>query len=137
MTNKRIIGLLKSDEGKYKDEVIKSLVKKGFYRVSIQEKVNEFSQYILKDKEGKMNEIELRGRGYKVNRYYWINLILSSIQPDCQLIVVDDLYTEDIIEKTIIPFIISEQKETIDGINFENLNPNNDVEKEINKKILR
>ena len=53
----------------------KSLHDIGYYKVSIKSKVLEISKYLIKDEISDEIIENIRNRGYKVNRLYWINLV--------------------------------------------------------------
>jgi len=77
----------------------KILEKKGFYFVSINEKVAEFASHLFsKDEiEREHNKIinEVRKRGTKVNKEYWLNLILIAVPDEAKYIVFDDISLDE------------------------------------------
>ena len=85
----------------------------GFYKISIGKKVLEISKYLIEANGGEITEDilnQIRNRGYKINRLYWINLALSSVPDDKKKIVIEDLRIEDIIKDVISPYYISNGK---------------------------
>ena len=109
MENKRIIGLI----GKHSltRAISFKLEKRGFCKISLVEKVQEFASYFLpKDDVNKEQLIQkFREKAYKVNRHYWINLLLSSVNPECKNIVIDDLMEEDVVVETMDVYRITDE----------------------------
>ena len=111
---KKIIGLI--GENSICKEVSNFLVNDGFYKTTIESKVLEVSKYLMRVGE-EINEAfitQVRNRGYQVNRLYWINLVLTSIPEDKNLIVIEDLRIEDIINDIVSPYYIIKNTDKID-----------------------
>ena len=104
--NKKIIGLIGEKEDR--DIVSNILINDGYYKISINERVK-----IVADMLDNKDLDIVRERGYKFDSRYWINLTLSIIPKDKNLIIIDDLRLEDIIENLIKVYYISEDKEKI------------------------
>ena len=108
MNKKKIIGLIGNQN---LVKIISSkLEKNGFKKLSICNKVKEIASFILsKDEIEKENIIKkFREKAYLINRWYWINLLLSSVPEKCQSIVIDDLQEEDVVPNVIDVYRISE-----------------------------
>ena len=101
-------------------EAVQILVDGGFHRIDIEAKVREFAKYLLKLEDEEINEDilnQIRNRGYRVSRFYWINLSLSSF-PENTNIVISDLRMEDIIG-AITPYFISTDSSKVCPKNLE------------------
>ena len=102
---KKIIGLI--GDNKVCQEVSEFLVKNGFYVASISNKVSEIAKYLIKLKEDEITDeliTKIRNKGYQVNKLYWINLVLTSVPENKNLIVIEDLRIEDVIKDIITPY---------------------------------
>jgi len=98
---KKIIGIIGNEEDR--NIVTNILLNKGYYKISIIDKVKEIAKLLkLED-----NLDLVRERGYKVGRLYWINLLLPSVPNDKNLILIDDLRLEDIVEKIMKVYYVS------------------------------
>jgi len=137
MGKKLIIGLI-GDDLDLRVKVAKVFTNVGFHRVSISSKTNELAKYLLPGDtfpEETINQI--RQRGYKVSRSYWINLVLASAPDDKDLILIDDLQPEDIIEGVVTPYLIStNDKQSSNGVETINAK-SKDLEADIHGKIKR
>jgi len=112
---KIIIGLL-GDKGSGKTTVSAMLSEMGFHRISILSKVREIAKYLLPGDDWPEETLDqIRERGYKVNKTYWINLTLGSAPEDKDLIVIDDLKENDVISSVIRPICVFR-----DGVSKEN-----------------
>lgn len=100
----RIIIALIGDHGVGKTEAANYLVKKGFHKIDIMRKVEEFANHLFSKEELKNAKDEilcaLRIKGASVSSSYWINLALTDISRDYEKIVIDG-----ILESEIIPTI--------------------------------
>lgn len=130
MSNKRknIIGLM--GNAAKRSKTADFLEKHGFYRVSIINKVKELSMYI----KGDLNE--LRKKGYEVNRYYWINLLLSSIPPDITKIVIEDLEMNDVVNNVLDAYLFVNPEDKLENIAAGIIIVSNDNETEALGKII-
>jgi len=95
---KRIIGLIGTkDSGR--TTAAKVLQKKGFYIVSINDKVAELASHLFSkeelQREGNVILNNVRKRGTKVNKDYWLNLILVSVPDNAKYIVFDDISLDE------------------------------------------
>jgi hypothetical protein len=82
---------------------------KGFYKVSINKKVEEFFKYLFPQKDSNnSNSIlnSIRRRGVNVNKEYWLNLVLVTVPDDKDLIVFDDLSIDEFETGKIIVYQI-------------------------------
>ena len=99
-SHKIIIGFL-GDSGVGKTTAANALVSEGFYRVSIAEKVLEFTQRLFSEEEIAENKDKIfekmRQKGNRVHKGYWLNLTLVSIPDDKDKIVLDDFTTSDLL----------------------------------------
>jgi adenylate kinase family enzyme len=95
---KIIIGLL-GTANSGRTTVAKMLQKKGFYFVSINDKVAEFASHLFSkdelEKDRKVILNSIRRRGSSVNKEYWLNLILISIPDSAKYIVFDDISLDE------------------------------------------
>jgi hypothetical protein len=107
MKNKKnIIGII--GEKEYKDIVTNTLISKGYCRISMEDKIKSISKIF-----GINNNLDdIRERGYKIGRLYWINLTLSNIS-NKKLIVIDDIRLEDIIENIMKVYYICDKEENM------------------------
>lgn len=96
---KVIIGLI-GDHNVGKTTAADVLKKKGFYKASINAKVEEFSKYLFPNGELERNKAStlnsVRRRGIKVSKEYWLNLVLVTVPDDKNLIVFDDLSIDEL-----------------------------------------
>ena len=106
---KVIVGLLGTPNSG-RTTAAKVLKKKGFYKASINNKVQEFANHLFSNEEMTMgkNDIlnKIRERGYSVNKEYWLNLILISVPDDKGLIVFDDISLEEAYNSKIMVYQI-------------------------------
>ena len=103
---KVVIGLL-GDSGSGKTTVSAILSEIGFHRVSVLSKVREIAKYLLPGDDWPEETLnQIRERGYKVNKAYWINLTLGSVPEDKDLIIIDDLKDNDVIANVVRPIYV-------------------------------
>lgn len=108
MKNKIILGILANDTYNNKDAFLNGITHHGFKAYSISSKIKEFAKYLLK---GDMSTIsqedidEVRTRGYKINKLYWINLLLTSIPDEDSNIVIEDVWDSDLFEGYVLPVV--------------------------------
>ena len=95
---KIIIGFI-GDHNAGKTAAANMLKKKGFHKASINEKVEEFAGHLFqpyeieKDKAVILNNV--RRKGCKVHKEYWLNLVLTSLSNDKIMIIFDDLSIDE------------------------------------------
>jgi len=95
---KIIIGFI-GDHNVGKTMAANILKRKGFYKASINDKVEEFAKHLFpddnwnKDRNVILNRV--RRRGYVQCKEYWLNLILISVPDDKNFIVFDDLSIDE------------------------------------------
>ena len=133
MKNKiNIIGII--GEEQYKNIVIDILISKGFYKISINDKIKSVAKSLSMDN----NINDIRERGYKINRLYWINLVLSSIDDKQKHILIDDIRLEDMISGIMkVYYICSNEDNMPKNINPIYKNKNlEDFKNEVNKKFI-
>ena len=96
---KRIVIGFTGDKNTGKTLAAKVLKKKGFHRVSIHSKIQEFAHHLFSSNEiGENKDLiykEIRERGQKVHKGYWINLVLISVPDTKNLIVFDDIGSDE------------------------------------------
>ena len=135
MSKKIVIGLT-GDNDTLKSKVTKTFVDIGFHKVSVSSKVKEFAKYLLPGNVFPEETLQgIRERGYNVNKCYWINLVLASVPDNKELIIIDDLQSEDIIDGVVISYEVVDQKHiksdhTING-------ESTDLQSEIHGKIKK
>lgn len=104
MKSKVIIGFI-GDHGVGKTTAANILKKRGFHKVSISNKVEEFATHLFSREEIGRNRVsilnQVRRRGCKVHKEYWLNLVLSTLPDDKNLIVFDDLSIDEAESKQI------------------------------------
>ena len=104
-----IIGFLGS-ENSGRTVAAKVLEKKGFYRASINSKVEEFASHLFSEEELKRERKlilnRVRERGCSVNKEYWLNLILISIPDDTTYIVFDDISMDEALNDKVAAYQI-------------------------------
>ena len=102
--NKIIIGFI-GDHGVGKTMAANILKKRGFYKVSIANKVEEFALHLFKVEEIEKNRAvilnQVRRRGCNVHKEYWLNLILSTLPDDKNMVVIEDLSIDEIEHKKL------------------------------------
>ena len=102
MNNKIIIGFI-GDHQVGKTTAANILKKMGFHKLSINTKVEEIAKYLFSQEEMKKNRNsilnEVRRRGVKVCKEYWLNLILVTLAEDKKLIVFDDYSIDEAMVK--------------------------------------
>ena len=97
--NKVIIGIA-GDKGAGKTTAVDVFSQYGFYKVSIMDKVEEFASYLFSkdtlnnDKEAICDQI--RKKGISTCKSYWINLVLTSIPDNENMIVIDDIEESEV-----------------------------------------
>ena len=122
---KIIVGLI-GDHGVGKTTAANIFKKKGFFKASINEKVEEFTRHLFENNDWmeKKNTIlnNVRKKGYKNCKSYWLNLILITVPDDKNFIVFDDMSLEDTENKGIYvvqiyrPSVSREKLEDIETI---------------------
>jgi len=104
-----IIGFI-GDYGVGKTTASKIISDFGFYRVSINEKVNEIACHLFSKEEIKLNKPHIlngiRRKGCLISKLYWFNLVMGSIPNDKNLVVFDDLSIDEIENKKILVYQI-------------------------------
>lgn len=96
MKRKNIVAIVGERDHKLND-FISGLCKNRFKQVSINEKVAICRNYVIRNGVGFTTE-EIRQRGYKVNKLYWINMLLSSIKDDEHGLLIVDMSEMDIVD---------------------------------------
>ena len=95
---KIIIGFI-GDHNVGKTTASNILKRKGFYKASINDKVEEFAKHLFPDndwqKERNTVLNRIRRRGCQQCKEYWLNLILISVPDDKNSIVFDDLSIDE------------------------------------------
>lgn len=96
---KIIIGFI-GDHNVGKTTAANILRRKGFYKASISDKVEEFAKHLFPDndwtKERNVVLNRVRRRGYQQSKEYWLNLILISVPDDKNAIIFDDLSIDEV-----------------------------------------
>lgn len=96
---KIIIGFI-GDHNVGKTTAANILRRKGFYKATISDKVEEFAKHLFPDndwnKERNVILNRIRRRGYQQSKEYWLNLILISVPDDKNAIVFDDLSIDEV-----------------------------------------
>jgi len=109
MKKKIILGILSCDPYNEKEEFLKKLSLNGFSIHSISSKIEEVAKYLLKsDGLSDLDEKDIdkiRNKGYGVNKFYWINLLLTSVPEKEYKIVIKDLWEDDLYEGYITPIV--------------------------------
>lgn len=94
---KTIIGII-GDKDARLNALCEHLGKHKFKKVTISSKVREMSKYIVRGDLSDDIVSQIRERGYKVNRLYWVNLLLSSMKDEDSNILIEDLSKQDIVD---------------------------------------
>lgn len=96
---KIIIGLIGNSK-KDISAISSFLERHGYLKTSINNKVKDVSRFIFSKDDQKQENIirKLRERAYKINKKFWINLLLSDITKKHNKIVIEDLEEEDVIK---------------------------------------
>ena len=106
MNKKIIVGFI-GDTDVGKSTAASVLEELGFYRLSIDFKVKEFAMQLLGEESPDEATIgAVREKGYGVNRGYWLNLTLMSVQDEVDYMVIDDLQEGDMIRNVVVPYHI-------------------------------
>lgn len=92
---KIIIGFI-GDHNSGRKTAASILKKKGFYKASINAKVKEFTEYLKLDPNNPITLNNVRRRGCKVHKEYWLNLVLSSIPEDKNNVVFNDISIDEV-----------------------------------------
>ena len=99
MKKKIIVGFI-GESGVGKTTASNVLANCGFYKVSLMSKIEEFASYLFSKEELALNKEcllkQVKQRGMKTYKRYWLNLILMAIPEKENLIVIDDLEKEDV-----------------------------------------
>jgi len=121
--------------------------RKGFHKASINDKVREFAKYLFPNKEIQQDKSTLnnvRRRGVKVSKEYWLNLVLITVPDDKTMIVFDDISMDEAETNKITTFqIYRPGVSTINLPNIETIENNGSlpefIEKinQLYKKIIR
>ena len=86
------------------------LKKKGFHKVSINDKVEEFASHLFQEEEMETDRLSIlnnvRKRGIMVNKEYWLNLVLISVPDDKNNIVFDDISLDEASNKNVMAYQI-------------------------------
>ena len=102
---KRLVIGFAGDKGVGKTTACNVFKKAGFYPVSIEAKIEEFAHYLFPREEIEKNKdailANVRRSGYKAARSYWLNLVLTSIPDDKNLIVIDDVGENEALNNAI------------------------------------
>jgi hypothetical protein len=101
---KIIIGFL-GDKDVGKTTCANILALNGFYKISVKDKIAEFASQLfseeeLRDNRDKIFE-EIRQRGNRAHKGYWLNLVLITIPDNQDKIVFDDLTPQDLIGNVV------------------------------------
>lgn len=110
---KNIIGFIGNKEDCL--EAADILVSFGFHHIKLEDKVREFAKFFLKLEDKEIDGIileQIRERGYRVSKTYWINLSLSSVPENKDSVVISDMRMDDKVN-IIIPYFISRSETTI------------------------
>lgn len=95
---KIIIGFI-GDHNSGKTTAANILKKKGFFRASVNEKVEEFAHHLFSKEEMAKNKNlilnNIRRKGCAVHKEYWLNLVLISVPDNKNFIVFDDLSIDE------------------------------------------
>ena len=93
--DKIIVGFT-GESGVGKTTAADILVRQGFYKVSINDKVEYFAKFLFSDKEMEEDKeaiiFQVRKKGYEVNKKYWLNLVLMDIPENKNKLVFDDIW---------------------------------------------
>jgi len=102
--NRMVIGLT-GDSGSGKTTIANFLVEKGFYKISIKDKVREMALHFFSndeiDKEENVIITEMRYKGLVMSPSYWLNLALISVSNHTHLIVIDDVHKAEAVNGNI------------------------------------
>lgn len=92
---KSIVGII--GNARLSNIVASDFSQNGFFRTTIKSKVKEVANYLLppNDSQKEFMIDSLRSRGYLVNKFYWINMLLASVAKNHEKIVIEDLKEED------------------------------------------
>jgi hypothetical protein len=132
--NKIVIGIINEDNLNC-DKLWDYFNNNGFKLLSINKKVNDVCKTIHFEENITTELIkQFRNRAYKISKFYWINLLLMSINNENGFIVIMDLKKDEIIDGVITPFYICNEDKYL-GYFFINLNK--DIEKQIINNIKR
>jgi hypothetical protein len=119
---KKIIGFI-GENNSGRTTAANILEKHGFYKVSINKKVEEFAHYLFTKSEIEANKAvilnRIRKRGTEIHKDYWLNLVLTSVHDDKDLIVFDDVSMDEVESHKIQIFQIYRtgmSEEKIDGL---------------------
>ena len=96
--NKLVIGF-KGEHNVGKTTAANIFKKQGFHKLSINSKVEEVAKYLFSKDELKQNAHsiinEVRRRGVKVCKEYWLNLMLVTVPEDKKHVVFDDFSIDE------------------------------------------
>ena len=143
---KKIIGFI-GDTKSGRTTAANILSKKGFCKVSINEKVSELASHLFTKEELALNKVSIlngvRKRGCSIIKEYWLNLVLVTIPDDAKFVIFDDISVEEAESDKIASYQIYRpgvSRERIEGIEtIENDGSLKDFEKKIEelyKKIV-
>lgn len=137
---KIIIGFI-GDHNSGKTTAANILKRKGYYKASINDKVEEFTKHLFPDdswmKERNHTLNKVRRKGCDQCKEYWLNLILISVPNDKNYIVFDDLSIDEAQSKKIKVYqIYRPEVSTIELPDIETI-VNNGTIKDFTDKILK
>ena len=98
-----IVGLIGKEDAD-KAIVAQCLVEKGFHRVSVNLTIKEFIPHLMPEKNSDDTGVfqQIKKRGNKVHKGYWINLALASAPENINWVVIDDIEMDDVNAKWLI-----------------------------------
>ena len=103
--NKKIIIGFIGDHNVGKTYAANILKKKGFFKASVNDKVEEFANHLFKkeeiDKEKNLILNKIRKKGCEQCKEYWLNLILIAVPDNKNGIVFDDLSVDEASSRNI------------------------------------
>ena len=102
--NKLVIGFI-GEHNVGKTTAANIFKKQGFHKLSINSKVEEVAKYLFSKDELKQNTHsilnEVRRRGVKVCKEYWLNLMLVTVPEDKKHVVFDDFSIAEVEIKNV------------------------------------
>lgn len=128
---KTIIGIIGEKDAKLQT-LCDAIAKNRFKKALVSDKVKEVSRYLMRGEIGESVASKVRERGYMVNKYYWINLLLSSMKDEDMNILIEDLRENDIVDGIMMVYY-SSNTDSIQG----GTNVNAWDEERVNKEVSR